>query len=44
MLSKEYNAAVGATSSYDKQLEKFGTELRKSEEQYETMLKNNKMV
>ena len=29
-MGKEYNAAIGATSSYEKQIEKLGTELRKS--------------
>ena len=43
-MSKEYNAAVAATSAYEKQTQKLGTELRKCEEQYEAQLKNNKMV
>ena len=44
MTSKEYNAAIAATASYEKQIEKLGTEMRKSEEQLENVLKNNKMV
>ena len=44
VMGKEYNAAIGSTSSYEKQSEKLGTQLRKSEQQYETQLKNNKMV